>query len=149
QTDAGVGYYIYESGGRTINNNGTFQKSAGAGTATVDSYFVNTGTTLVQTGSVRVTAGGSSTGSFVLPVGTVFSFQSNYLLDNGTSISGAGVASIDGPTVTVNGTVNAQNFGQTGGTLAGTGTLHIASSYAWTGGNVSNGGGALHIAHGA
>src|SRR5207237_2504163 len=100
-----VGYYIYEVCGRTINNAGTFRRSAGSGLASIDATFYNTGTTEVQTGTLRVTAGGTNSSVFTLAAGTVFSFQSNYLLDNTSSISGAGVASIDGVTVTVNGVV--------------------------------------------
>ncbi len=60
QTDGAtiVNYYL---GATSFNNSGTFKKSAGTGTTSINIAFTNTGTVDVQSGTLSLGAGGSNT----------------------------------------------------------------------------------------
>lgn len=104
-------------GSPAINNAGTFQKSAGTGTTTVAGTlpFNNTGSVLVQTGTLRL-GDGTSTGSFDSTGGTLdFAF-----VGGGSAHTLSSAASITGGDVTFSGgTVNHAGSYNVSGTTTG------------------------------
>jgi RHS repeat-associated protein len=143
QTDdvIGVSYAIWQySSGGAINNSGTFQKSAGAGTASVNVTFSNSAGATVdaKVGTLELIGGGTlSGGAFDAESGSTLDFDSidytttvNGTLTGsgggavewtaGTLISGAGGAAFDFP---------AALFQWKGGSLNGsftnTGTIQV------------------------
>ncbi len=130
---------FYYNGGNlvTINNTGTFRKSAGTGIILISGniVFTNTSATDVQLGLLSIQGGGASTGSFTVASTTVLQFTGvNYTLDAGTSITGGGVARLSGASLTVASGVSVQNFELVGGTLTSAGTFTITDSFLWSGG---------------
>jgi hypothetical protein len=92
------------TGPATFNNGGTFRKSGGTGTTTFTEQvnFNNTGTVEVQSGTLSLAGGGSSTdGNFVLGNGARLSFFKNsYSLMGNQTVTGDGtfeVAGANGP----------------------------------------------------
>ena len=132
----------------TFNNSGTFKKSGGTGTTTLEPVFNNTGVVQVQSGTLDLTGGGTSSGSFDAASGTTLDFGSGtHTLNTGATFTGAGPSRVVGGTATVNGATTAANFAQSGGTLNGTDTLTISGTFNWTGGTMS-GSGTTSIASG-
>lgn len=64
----------------TINNAGTFRKSAGTGTTELEAAFTNTGTVEVQSGTLQLLGGGTSSGTFDLADGTKLTFGGDHQL---------------------------------------------------------------------
>lgn len=58
----------------SVNNAGTFRKSAGSGSLFVDSRFNNSGTVEVLSGTLGFSGGGTSSGPFTGSAGTTFEF---------------------------------------------------------------------------
>ena len=122
-----------------IRNTGTFSKTAGGGETQISSSvtFDNDGTVAADSGTLSLLGGGSATGSFAgTAAGTLVRFATgSYTLENGASLSGrvelgSGTLTIPGGT-TVPVPVGAV-LTQSGGTLAGVGTLSVAGSLAWS-----------------
>ncbi|MFI5460266.1 MAG: beta strand repeat-containing protein [Isosphaerales bacterium] len=188
-TWTGTGSNIQASGGAVFNNLGTFvaqnqgafSQGTGAASSFVDkgsftkstssgeldftgvAFNVTGGTVDVQTGTLGLQGGGTETGaSFSIETAATLDFagSSAFSLDTGTTFSGAGnltkdgpttltlpgnSASLTGPTTLNSGTllVNGSQPGsavsvETGSTLGGTGTV---GAVATTGGTVSPGDG--------
>ena len=132
----------------TFSNNGTFKKSGGTGTTTFEPVFNNTGVVQVQSGTLDLTGGGTSSGSFDAASGTTLDFGGGtHTLNTGATFTGAGSSRVVGGTATVNGAATAANFAQTGGTLNGGNTLTVSGTFNWTGGTMS-GSGTTSIASG-
>ncbi len=146
QNDVPLNYQCGPCGVPTFNNAGTFRKSAGNGTTTINSgvIFNNTGIVNIQSGTLSINGDGANSGTFNISAGTVLLFPANYTLNTGTMLVGAGTTRLTGGTLTIAGGVTAQNFDFQGGTLGGSGTLTITVVLNWTGG-VMNGGGTLRI----
>src|SRR5204862_10925 len=72
-----------------FNNAGTVRKTTPSGTATFAVPFNNTGTVDVQTGTLALTGGGTSTGTFTLAALTTLNVSGTYTLAGG-STTGAG-----------------------------------------------------------
>ncbi len=109
----------------TIDNAGTFQKSAGAGTTSIGSgygnAFNNTGTVDVQTGTLSFTGGGTSTGTFDATGATLdFAAGGTHNLSAAASITGTTV-SFSGATVNDAGSYSAGATTVTGGAAKFTG----------------------------
>jgi hypothetical protein len=143
--------------GSQLSLAGTFSLLAGSTTA------VETGSQLALTGIVTQLGGAAVTlaSNSILNVGPNFS-SSNYILDDGASVTGPGVVVLSGfsPQMTVNGaariqnltlangtlTVNAggslevANLTQSGGTLTGSGNVSLDKVWDWTGGAMSGSG---------
>ncbi len=134
----------------TFNNAGTFRKSAGAGTTTINYNIVfnNSGTVDVQSGTLALGGGGTSSSTLNIATGAALSFTGNYRLSAGTSVTGAGFAHVAGRDLMVNGAVSAQNVELNSGTLDGGGTLTVTNVFSWTGGTMQ-GAGATNLAAGA
>ena len=106
----------------TLNNAGTFRKSAGTGETLLGGGVVlnsSGGTIDAQTGTIHVNG---STGNF----------------DDGSHFTGAGVTRLDNGTWIFSGTSTSQNLELAGGTLNGTGT--IGGTWNWTGGTLDGAG---------
>jgi len=135
----------YYGGATTFNNTGTFKKSAGTGTTTLSVPFVNTGSVDVQTGTLLLYGGSSTTGFIVSGAAATLLFGSGtFDLNAGTTFSGPGTVLVN-----TNGTVNvntaisipaATTLTLVAGILGGTGTLTIDGTFNWTGGRMSDAG---------
>ncbi len=128
---------------KTFNNSGTVKKTAGTGTSTWDGLFNNSGTLNVQTGTIALAGGGSSSGLFTNATTAVTAFTGGtQVLANGTLFTGAGTNQIAGGTVTVvtNGTASVTGtFELVSGVLGGDGTFLVPSGsvFNWKGGVMS------------
>ncbi len=103
----------------TINNQGTLKKSTTGGLTDVSVRFNNTGLADFQTGQLRFSGGGTSTGSFTVPTGLTLGFAGGtHNLNTGASVAGAGAVVFSEGTVNFNGgTYNITTSTQaTGGT---------------------------------
>jgi hypothetical protein len=150
-----------------VVNAGTFRKSAGTGATAIQVAFTNsnTGTVDGQMGTIRFSAGGSSSGVFSLASAAVVEFAGGtFSLTNSSSVGGSGTVVFSGGTVnvagaydvpvtTVNGgTVNfnsvstSQQVMLSSGTLGGSATFTVPGSFAWTGGTM-NGSGTTAVPH--
>jgi phage baseplate assembly protein gpV len=133
----------------SINNSGTFTKSAGPAALGIPVGFNNTGTVNGNSGQIRFTAGGSGTGSFVAGTGAAIEFAgSTYTLNAGANLSGAGFVRLSSGTLTIANNVSAERFEIASGTLNGTGTLTVNSLLNWNGGTMG-GSGATTVSAGA
>jgi uncharacterized repeat protein (TIGR01451 family) len=174
QSNGGLTNYTGAAG--VVNNSGMLKKTAGTGTSTINLVAVNnTGTVQGQAGTLKMAGGGSSTGSFTASSGGTVDFGGGthgVTLGVANSISGAGTISFSGGTTTISGsgsyavtgttflgnnggTANLNmngttaNLTITGGTLAGSGTLTVTSSMAWSGISYMSGSGTTTLASGA
>jgi hypothetical protein len=151
---------IRQTGTGVFDNAGLFDKTAASGssTTTISTAFNNTGTLEVDAGTVDLTGGGSDSGSFT-GAGTLEFGGGTATVATGSSVTAANVL-VAGGTVNLSGgsfapanltitsgTVNlgANNatvttFTQSGGELAGTGTLTVSGATALSGENAMEGG---------
>jgi hypothetical protein len=118
-----------------INNAGTFTKSPSSNTTTINIRFNNTGTVNVNSGTLVLGGGGSATGSFIVASGKTLNFAGfAYLLDVGSSVTGAGSVIFSGGVNDIAGTYNTTGATSvTGGAVnfyanANTGTFTTAST---------------------
>jgi len=148
------------SGGATIDNNGTLDKSGGSGTSTLFPPVNNAGTVSATSGTLALAGGGASSGgSFTVTAPANLSFASGtHSMSGGGSISGTGTLSFSGGAATVGIPVNVSTlnmnagtatldvtssagaFTMTGGTLGGSGTLTLNNGGTWSGGTMSGSG---------
>ncbi len=156
QNDLGVDF----GSGGTFNNSGTFTRNVGAGTYQVAFPFNNTGTVNVDTGTLGLNGGGTSTGGFVANVGAILSFNGGTHNLNGAMVSGAGTVQLGNSTwnlnagssynvtgaTTVSGSanfnVNANTnlLNVTAGSLGTGATFTISGLFNWAGGTLTGGG---------
>ncbi len=108
------------SGGSSFNNAGTFNRS-GSGSTTISMPFNNTGTVNVQGGTLALSGGGASSGTFTVDVAGTLQLlgSSSYAFNAGSVISGSGALALKG------------------GTLTGTGDLTVTGGINWRGGTMS------------
>jgi fibronectin-binding autotransporter adhesin len=142
------------TGANAFNNAGTFTKSGGALLSRITTPFSNSGSVVVNAGSLRLENGGTDSGSYDVASGQL-------IFRNGTrSIAGAvggsgdisfesgtvdfdGNYALSGNTTVSGGTVNFNNSSSTGslavssGNLGGMGDFTVAGAFDWTGGMVS------------
>jgi Bacterial Ig domain/Calx-beta domain/Lamin Tail Domain/RTX calcium-binding nonapeptide repeat (4 copies) len=139
----------------TFANDGTFTKSGGAGTASIQVAFPNSGSVSIATGRLDVfqhNATTTSTGTFSVPAGSALELRNGaFNLDPASTIAGGGLVDVTGGTVNVagsytptttvlsSGTLNfnsaasVTNVSHSGGTLGGSADLTVAN-LTWTGG---------------
>jgi hypothetical protein len=122
-------------------NQGTVRKSGGTGITSINPIFNNTGKLDVQTGTVKLTGGGSGGGQFTTAEGTTLIFANSY---QATNISGAGTNLFTGGAVTLSGNLTTSNNILAGGILTGPG--FIRSSLVWNSGTIGNGSSGMTIA---
>jgi len=145
-------------GTAAFNNSGTFKKSTLAGTTTVSIPFNNSVTVDVQTGTLILSGGGTSGGTFT-GLGTLQFSAGTHDLQAASSVNvpavtvsggtvnlagslGGGSLTISGGTINVNSVVaaNPTALSLSGGTLGGTGTISISGLTTWTGGAMTGAG---------
>ncbi len=129
----------YNGAMSTVANNGTWNKTA-AGYEYFYVPFTQSGLYNLQAGTTEVLAGGSlGPGSVTTAsLGTTFYFNSNYSIAAGASLAGPGTFQLYSNTLTVAGNLNAPNFLQTNGLLAGSPV--ITGAYEWQAGTWNSGG---------
>ena len=131
-----------------FNNTGSVQKTAGAGTATMNVSLQNDGMVDVDTGTLSITRGGASTGTFEVASAATLKFTANYTANQGTYIIGAGSTQLTAGTFSIGATavgadaLTALNLQLGGGTLGGAGDLTIDAGgvFTWSGGTMDGGG---------
>ena len=151
----GLGSSLGGGGGATaFNNDGLFEK-LGTGAVTIGLALNNTGTVDVQAGTLTLSGGGTSSGTFDLEDSAVLAISGTYnlldgaaVIDSGTmqlnffsNLVVAGAASVqtltvNGGTVNITGSLTAQDL-TLNGTLTGPGDATIDGSFIFTGGNLS------------
>src|SRR5262249_11653264 len=95
QSDGGIGLFVNESGGRTLNNSGTVRKSAGAGTTLVEAFFVNNGTLDLRSGNVRFDSGFTNNASVTTATATTLTWNnSRNTLNDGSTVTRPGMATL-------------------------------------------------------
>jgi len=147
----------------TFNNEGIFTKSGGTGTTSFNnSSFNNTGTVNVNSGTLALPGGGTSTGAFNVSNSTTLSFSGTHTLNAGTAVSGlgtgvvqfsagtsnfnagsysvAGTTQINGGTANFNAAASTNLLSLSSGILGGTGTLTASGLTTFTGGTMSGAG---------
>ena len=123
-----------------MNNQGTFIKSGSAATSTISTTFNNTGTVNVESGTLSLTGGGTTSGAFIISGGAIVQFGSSFSL-NGASSSGLGELLLSSGTLTADiDSIFNSAFAQIGGTLTGTGTLTVTGLSTLSGGTQSGSG---------
>jgi hypothetical protein len=148
-----------------IDNAGTFRRSINAGSTTVPSgvtfnnyglidlqagtllcsgTLANSGTVNLASGTTnRNASGGSSSGTWSLPAGSLVEWVSGPFgttLASGTQLNGAGLYRVNGAVLNHNATLSVANLDLVSGTLsssAGTPTLTVSNVMNWTGGTMS------------
>jgi hypothetical protein len=145
----------------TINNAGTFRKSAGSGvTSCSQPTFNNSGTVEVDSGTLQLNTSGTSSGTWDIATGAVLHFAGvgPHVLNG--AVTGAGIFRISSGTTDINsaytitgtteiidgvlnfnaGTHTSQFVNHANGYLAGSGTLMVDGLYTWTGGRMAGSG---------
>ena len=133
-----------------VNNAGTFIKSGTSSVTTISTLFDNTGTVEVDSGTLKLSGGGTDVGATYKGAGTVNFGGGTRTLDSTSNIvgnatfsggqttvnggTGTGLMTFSGGTATFNGTVTTGSLTQNGGELNGSGTLTVTGT-----GNVSPG----------
>ena len=150
------------NGSFTNAGDGIFTKNTGTNSSLLEIAFTNDGTLNVETGTLvfggiytqtgaanvsaggvmRLNNGGSSGGDFALSPGALLQFSGGtFLLDDSVDITGAGIARLDGATLTIGDNaadhVNVANLSQFVDALGGPGLLTIGQSLTWSGGTMS------------
>ena len=144
-------------GATGFTNAGTLEQTVTTGTTDFLVALTNTGAVSVQTGTLEFDGGGTSTaGTITVASGATLQFDSGtFTLSGGTynatgttEISGVATANFNGVTVTslgalvvTNGAIDletsatAASLTQTGGTIAGAGTLTVSGAASFSGGS--------------
>jgi len=140
----------YDGGGGStflFNNEGTLKKSAGTGTSDFDNVIThNSGTILVESGTLEFSAGGSNSGTVTVNIGKNMLLNGGIftLAENGT-FNGNGTFSFSGGTLSTtgatNGTIfdNSLTFNMSDGVINSSGKLTVKGTMNWSGGTISNG----------
>ena len=129
----------------SFTNLGTFRKTSGGTSRINRTRFDNQGLVEVNSGTLDIAGGGTSSGDFSLAGGAVVQFGTNsptllYTLQNGTDFTGAGTARVTGAVSIGTGhTATADNFELASGSVSGGGTLEINNQLNWMGGSFAGG----------
>ena len=124
-------------------NDGTLRKSAGIGTTTIEVALDNSGAVVVDSGTLALNGGGTSSGSVAVAGGTTLNFGIGSYAITGTiaspgtfQVSGAnvsvaqdltiaGLLSLAAGSLALGGNATLASFNQAGGLLSGTGTVTV------------------------
>ncbi|QEG35935.1 beta strand repeat-containing protein [Bythopirellula goksoeyrii] len=141
------GSFSNGAGGQShFHNAGIFTKSGGTGTTTLGVEFNNTGIVEVDTGTLSLSGGGTSSGSFTGAAGTTLGLGGGHMLEASTSVSAPNVMFSGSGTNTISGTYSASATTTfSGATTTFNGTSAVPSAaLVFTGGSAifSNTGGA-------
>jgi len=165
---------LYNLGGipSRIENFGTVRRTTSAGVVLVTGAFDNVSAVEVESGTLRVSGGGASGGSFNVLAGAILDFGGGtHTLNAESAVSGSGQVrvaagsvaasgpwNVAGVTAVEGGTLNYSALGGStatlnlsGGTLGGAtgGALTVSAAMNWTGGNLSGTGGSVLVPVGA
>ena len=140
--------------GQAFNNAGTFRKTTATSTTTIQANgFTNSGTVDVQSGTVNLTSGGTSTAIFNAgAAGRLLFNGAAYTLSGAATLTGAGNFEINGGQLNVTGSAIAVNhLTMNGGTLNVTGAISTtpAGVVDWSADSTLTGAGSMTIASGA
>ncbi|MAE68140.1 MAG: hypothetical protein CMJ18_28150 [Phycisphaeraceae bacterium] len=143
-----AGTYAFNNFGEFIRRGaGTTTKfrSTGAGSVPFNNHAVGSDKVHVQSGSLELEGGGTSTGVFEIDAEPAdLRFTNDYLLDAGTEIIGSGFAKVILGTVTAGDAsgevISVESFSLEGGTLAGDGEIEVTSTLSWSGGTMGGDG---------
>ncbi|HEX5044289.1 MAG TPA: hypothetical protein VFV75_15390 [Candidatus Polarisedimenticolaceae bacterium] len=130
---------VVNAGGAGAFNNlagGTFRKSGGGGTTTIDVPLTNAGTVAVESGTLSLDEGGSATGAFTGSAGTTLRFGGGAHVLGTTSSLSADAVTLTSGSVTVDGTYSASATTVSGGaltfdpvgTVSGIGALSVSGA---------------------
>jgi len=125
------------SGSSSFNNSGAFTETGAAGTLTIGVPWSNTGTVSVQSGTLSLPVGGStSNATFTIASGATLPLLGGLdSLADGTTLDGDGLTMINGATVSIDGIVTATNIEFDSGTIQGDGTFTV-TNLTWNGGTM-------------
>ena len=169
QGDPSLAFNAYWAWAPRLNvaGGGTLNRTTSTGVAAIGGPLNDSGTVNVQSGSLQLTGGGTSTGAYQVATGGVLDFNSGtHTLAAGSNVTGAGLVMFSGGTVTAaggygvtgpslvnGGTANfntvsgsAGSLTVTSGTLGGTDTLTVTGPMSWAGGNLSGANGKVRAA---
>jgi hypothetical protein len=119
QSDSGVH-------GGTVNNAGTIRRSIGGLTAVITGVLHNTGTVIVEWGTLGLEALADGNGSFVIQAGAMLEFYGvEQVLSSGAVVSGAGDVRFRGGITYVRGNYNLGGTTYVGGNTVPWGTAHF------------------------
>ncbi|MEK6371860.1 MAG: hypothetical protein AABO58_04115 [Acidobacteriota bacterium] len=135
------------TGGSAIDvfSGGAMSKGTSVTTTQIDAAVNNGGSVTVTSGILNLYGGGTHSGAFSTATGgTTMGFDGTHAFAAGSTATGAGVFQLVGGNFNVNTTSGApwapQFFTQSGGTLAGTGTIRVTSQFVWSGGTQTSAG---------
>ena len=119
-----------------------------AATTTINVSLQNDRTVDVDTGTLSITRGGASTGTFEVASAAALKFTANYTANQGTAIIGAGSTQLTSGTFSIGATsvgvdaLTALNLQLAGGTLGAAGdlTMDAGGVFTWSGGTMDGGG---------
>ncbi len=141
------GFAAGSGSGNKVVNSGSFTRTTSGGTYEVHVLLENSGTVSAQSGTLRLSGGGTSTGGTFDAGGGLLQFAGSHVFDGATTFTGAGTAEFMGGTSTVSGPLNAACTialsgavlaVQTGQTVTATGPLVFGNESA--AGNLTGGG---------
>jgi len=154
-----TGFNNGSGSGNTFVNAGTFTRDSGTGDYTIAPRFNNTGAVNVNTGTLKLSGGGTSTdGVFQVAAPAKIQFSGNYTFDGGNSTSGAGLLVLGSETAAQPLATHTIAADMTAGTplLLGNSMLSIAPGATFTATGPCNvllatitGGGTLHAGGGS
>jgi fibronectin-binding autotransporter adhesin len=142
----GTFFTTSDSSVRTFNNAGTVRKSAGTGATSWQGVMNNNGTLAVQVGTVDLSGGGLSSGTFTSAVGSTLGWSSGtHELTNGAALTGPGTSRLSGGRLEVSAGATVSHTGTfelAGGALGGPGNFTVASGsqFNWLAGTIDVGG---------
>jgi autotransporter-associated beta strand protein len=113
-----------QGGNRPVfNNAGTFSKPEGTGTTDIQASFNNTGTVTVSAGTLKLSGGGTSTGTVNIGNTAALQIASDYTISTGAQVSGNGTLQLVSGNLALGGSLGVAQFTQTGGLLTGSQTF--------------------------
>lgn len=143
QSDANLDYLDPDGG--TVVNYGSFQKSAGIGTTLIDVELINNGALAVNSGTLKLTRGGSAgnSGHTIAAGSRLVLDDEDFLLSNVT-FGGSGTVEFSTNSVTVSSggatILSPTTLEFPGGTVRGSGDLTIEGTFDWSRGALSGSG---------
>ena len=128
---------IYANSGTTLfTNEGQLTKSVTTGTTTIEVAFDNTGTVDVETGTLALDDGGTSSAlsAFTVASGATLAFVGGtFDFTGGGTLGGSGTLAVTGGTLNAGANdLTVGSFQQSGGTLSGTGTVTVTAAASFT-----------------
>ncbi len=136
------------NGNGTWNNDGSLKKSAGTGTALFGVTFNNSGTVLVQAGTIELSGGGSNSGTMTPALGATLRLSAGiFTVTSGVSFTGGGTVSLTGAILTfaADTSISTAVFAFSSGMMNGVGHATFNDTLNWSGGAMS-GSGSTNIA---